>query len=515
VAVQLSTELNPYSTASPYFGALPTWLTKADANRLLSYQLYEQIYKNVPETFELVQRGTDVNPIYIPAGKKIIETVNRFLAKNWRYVIDTSAGTPADQQIVKMGLQILFAREKVFSKFAMNKRWGLVRGDSLFHVVADPTKPIGRKLSIYDVDPGMYFPIFDIANLDRILGCHLVEQIFNDKGEIIIKRQTYRKEDNGKISSELAFFETTGWDDREGGELKPTAPPSDQAAVAPFELPEQITALPVYHTRNQTEPGNPFGISELSGLEIIMAGVNQSITDEALALALEGLGLYWTTSSPPVDETTGEETTWRLGPGRVVELDQEAQWGRVQGVSSVGPSLDHIRFLLQQMDQTVGVSDVAAGRVDVSIAESGIALALDMAPLIARCEEKEQEILAVGDHMLWDIVHGWFPAFEGMNPGDVQVASATSDPMPVNRAQVIQEVTQLVAAAIIDTETARQILADKLGYEFPTEVGESVLQEQQRFSEARAYDPFAQRVAEELELAEGTGTSSGAAPPAA
>lgn len=48
-------ELTPYSTARSLMGTLPTWMDEYDAQRIMSYQVYEQIYKNVPETFKLVQ----------------------------------------------------------------------------------------------------------------------------------------------------------------------------------------------------------------------------------------------------------------------------------------------------------------------------------------------------------------------------------------------------------------------------------------------------------------------------
>ena len=57
MTVQASELMTPYSTVAPYFGAPPTWLTEMDAQRIMSYQIYEQIYWNVPETFVLQQRG--------------------------------------------------------------------------------------------------------------------------------------------------------------------------------------------------------------------------------------------------------------------------------------------------------------------------------------------------------------------------------------------------------------------------------------------------------------------------
>ena len=71
MTVQASELMTPYSTAAPLFGAPPTWMTAYDAQRILSYQIYEQIYWNIPDTFKLMQRGSDAEPIYIPTGRTI------------------------------------------------------------------------------------------------------------------------------------------------------------------------------------------------------------------------------------------------------------------------------------------------------------------------------------------------------------------------------------------------------------------------------------------------------------
>lgn len=499
----MAVDLSPYATAAPLFGPAPTWLAVEDAKRVQAYQLYEAIYRNVPDAFKIVQRGTDANPIYIPAAKTLIEAKNRYLAKRWTYALDPRVGTEGDRTTLSTALSALFRREAVYSKFATQKRWGLVRGDSVWHIVADPNKPAGRRISVFELDPGSYFPIPDPWNDDTTLGCHLAVPITLLTGESVIRRQTYRKLPDGSITYELSWWEPGAWDDRpESLQIPRPAkkiPVGDEnKPVSATALPPAVTALPVYHIKNCRTTGGAFGTSELEGFERLIAGINQAISDEELALALEGLGLYWTTSGPPVD-SEGKETTWKIGPGWVVEIDEGATWGRVNGVSSVSPSLDHIGYIEKSMREAAGVPDIAIGNVDVKTAESGIALAFKMAPILAGNEEKEVELLATIDHMLFDLSTMWLPAFEGIT-GAGQAVSVVDDPMPVDRAAVIKEITGLMATdpPLISAEYARTLLADKLGYEFPDEIGASVVTEAAAYADARLPDPFNDRAAIEL-----------------
>lgn len=499
--------IDPYATARPFLPALETWLSPDDAVRVGAYSLYDNIYWNVPETFRVVQRGSEARPIYVPSGRSIVEATNRFLAKQWNYAVDPRIGTPNDRLALDQMLHNLFAREQMYVKFATQKRSCLIRGDAVWHVTADPTKPAGTRLSIYEIDPSSYFPIEDPENPDKIVGVHLVDIVDNGASQQIIRRQTYRKgtpEDlySGPITFDTTWWELGGWDDRplSGQELKPADAPIGVAPIEPVVLPPIINAIPVYHVKNFRAGLEPFGSSELRGLETIAAGVNQRISDQDVALALEGLGLYVTTSSPPVDDQ-GNETTWKIGPGYVAEIDQDADWSRVQGVggSAVQGSVMHMDWLKAQMQEASGIPDIAIGRVDVNVAESGIALQFKMAPILAKNEEKEQEILSVMDHMLYDITHKWLAAYEQLQV-TAEAVSIVGDPLPVNRAATLAEVVQMLSTdpPLITTEYARTILSEKLGYDFPENMGESVVDEAASFSKARNPDPFLLRVAQEL-----------------
>ena len=62
----------PYSTVRTFSATLPSWVPPEDQERIQSYQTYEEIYWNHPETFKLVVRGTESKPIYVPSGRIIV-----------------------------------------------------------------------------------------------------------------------------------------------------------------------------------------------------------------------------------------------------------------------------------------------------------------------------------------------------------------------------------------------------------------------------------------------------------
>lgn len=498
-------DLTPYSTVSPMMGPLDSWLGSEDAMRLAAYALYEGMYRNVGDTFKLVQRGDEQNPIYLPNPMTIIEAKNRFLAKDWTFSLEPTLGTPQEQATLQFFLTQLFRREQMRPKFNTQKRWGMIRGDSVWHIVGDLDKPEGRRLSVYEIDPASFFPIYDAWNPDKITGVHLVDPVLNDAGKTIIKRQTYRKQDDGTVTYELSWWETGAWDDRDDTvKLKPVAgkdiPDGDyNDPIKETRLDPRITSIPVYHVKNKRVTGQPFGTSELAGFETLFAGINQTITDEELTLALQGLGLYWTNSGPPTDDE-GNETNWRFGPGWVLEIDAESTFGRVNGVSSVEPMQTHINKIEASAREAAGVPDIAIGNVDVQTAESGIALAFKMSPILSGNSEKEDEILGTMDQMLYDLVTMWLPVYESLDTA-ARAVSIVGDPLPVNRAAVLAEVTQMLSTdpPLISAEYARTILQEKLGYQFPEEMATAVVAEAQALAEARNVDPFATRAVQELD----------------
>lgn len=475
----------PYSTGAFMFGPKPTWIPDPlDVQRIQSYQLYEQVYWNVPDVFKITMRGANDAPIYIPSGRTIVDTTNRYTAPGFTVTTRdaSTGGVSIDSVAASLALDDLMARERFKSKFTGAKRYGLIRGDWIWHITANTAKPQGRRLTITALDPAMYFPIPDEDDVDRIVGCHLVEQINTPDGPRI-RRQTYRKTEGGRVTVEDGIYELDKW---EGPKARPI-----KVIRQEEELPPQITALPVFHVKNTEEPGNPFGSSELRGLERLMSAMNQTISDEDLALALDGIGMYATDGNKPTD-SQGNEIPWLLGPGRVVHTDGSF-FNRVSGVGSVTPYGDHYERLWEAMKQASSTPDIAIGGAEVSTAESGIALALRLGPMLSKAEEKNDIILGTHDQMWWTIVNEWFAAYEGTRFEGVTVTCSVADAIPVDRKARFQELNDMLDKGVIDTEFYREE-ATKLGYEFPDDIGERAAVEYQ----ARNGDQFASRLNQEL-----------------
>lgn len=520
------TAFTPYSTTGPYVkGISPGYVqTQADIDRLNAYQLYEQIYWTIDDALLGNWRGSESKPIVLPTGRSIVESTNRFLAR--RPDVSLSGGTPQDQQLVGSALNQLFARERWRSMYASNKRHMLMRGDALWHVTANPAKPQGSRVSVHTIPPGSYFPINDINDPDVLLGCHIVDVMSDpaNPSNQFVRRVTYRKDqDNGTITSETGFFTLDGWDDRVANpKIKVVVWPGAQPATP---LPPEITALPVYHVRNVFDDADPFGSSELRGYEGALRVLSQTFSDEDLAVALEGLGVFTTNSGPPRDDL-GNELPWTIQPARVIELstDPGVFFNRVNGISSLSPTQDHMNFLMAQLYETSATPAVARGIVDPSAVASGIALALHMMPMLAKNEDKAEELLAVCDHQIFDLTHAWLPAYEGLDPGDVQTSITADSGLPPDRDAIVKEVTTLFTGGLIDSAMAQEILSDRLGYTFADGVTDRIMQE--RAALQAANDPFGARMEQELANGEagaatsvsataaGSGSGSGGAAPA-
>lgn len=485
----------PYSTVRPFMpAALPQWLNAEDAERLQAYKTYEDIYWGNPDAFKLMQRGSDDKPIYVPSGRVVVDTMNRYAGKGLQFMVDPEFGDANQQAEAMKAFKLLFVRERFESQYAAAKRFGLIRGDWVWQITANPDKPQGSRITLRSIDPGSYFPIFDDDDINRMLGVDLVEQwVVGDK--TYIKRQRYLKSEHpehpsgsempgGPVSYQLDILEVKDWQ---------TKPVYKSREVPPVLLPASITHPPVYHIRNFEEPQNPFGSSEMRGLERLIAAVNQSITDEELALALAGLGVYVTDADAPTNEQ-GEEVPWYITPGTVVEIASDRKFDRVSGVSSVTPYQDHLRYLHDWIGRTSGASDVAQGVVDVTVAESGVALALRMAPIINSAEEKDLSIKEVHNQMFYDLKN-WLLEYEGVNLGDVQPMSVMGPKLPIDKAARFKELMEMYTATppLITGGYFRDAMRE-LGWVIDV-TGADIINEQLAFQEAA--DAYQQRLGAE------------------
>lgn len=487
--------VSPYSTAVSLGRPAPNYTpNQKDADRVRSYTTYSDIYTNVPEAFAAILREEDDEKSrrYIPTARSIIEATNRFLAQGleWSATIPADVTLSEDDRDLQMfELQKLFTREEFMAKFLALKRWMLIKGDGMLHISADPLKAQGTRIRITEILPEQYFPIFDAIDAEQKIGCYIITVLENN-GVTVSQRLEYRRILNQDMASEfggpigsiffkLGFYEVNGWDDRmplSAEDLKPVPfpdwmTPSDgtDAQMEGGVLPAQITAIPVYHFRNRRRGVEPFGVSELQGIETVLAGIIQNASDEDTAVALMGIGVYTTDSGRPRN-ALGEEVPWEIAPASVIELMPEGNFDRVPGVTSVQPILDHINMLKGESREVTGTPDVAIGQVDVAVAQSGIALAIQMSPVTAKNAETEVELKAKLDQFLYDLLNGWLPAYEGQPATGLVVTAIFGDPLPVNRKEIIEEIVALVQAKIIDAQFATEYLSEKLGFKFPADM---------------------------------------------
>jgi hypothetical protein len=449
----------PYSTVAPYLGAPPAWLRPEDAQRIQSYQVYEEIYWNADSAYVVVGReGEEIPPIYVPNGRTIVDTTNRYVGAGFDFMVTpgtdpTLYGSEEQQAAARTTFTNLFRREKFKSKYAANKRFGLIRGDWLWHIVADPEKPEGSRISIYSVDPGSWFPVFSEENLDQVVRVYLVDLFKNEADEDRVKRLSYYKNPDNPLDPLIymseEIYEVDGW-------WKTDARP-EKVITPPTALPADITAFPVYAIKNFEEPANPYGSSELRGLERIIQAVSQAVSDEDLALAMEGLGVYASDGPGPVDDD-GNDIPWNLAPGSVAENASGLK--RISGVGSVTPYNDHIGQMITFLREAAATPDAAIGKVDVSVAESGIALAMQLGPMLAKAGEKDQEILDVHGQMFYDLKF-WFKVYEGIDFTPCEILPILGDKLPINIKGEIENAAAMIGAGLWSIQTAREQLAKK------------------------------------------------------
>lgn len=436
-----------WSTIQPFLDpkTLPGWVPATDRVRVASYAKYEQLYWLAEEGMSNVLRGDNDRPIQMPTARTLVNTVNRYTAPGFSYRVDGEDQTSVET--ARLALESLFAREGFLSQFNGAKRKWITQGDWFWHVLADPAKPAGRRLTLERLEPASVFPVYESdidpeGDPDKVVRVHIAEQV-RIENEIRVSRLTYEKEvlEDGTVIiwRSHGIFKLEAW----WSTLRPTR------VILPREpLPPEITALPIYHLKN-FDATEPFGSSELRGMESTLLGINQTISDEDLTLAMDGLGVWATDGGPPVDEQ-GNELEWIFGPGRVITHANGLK--RINSGVSVTPFGEHYDRLVTAVRLAVGASDVAIGRVEANTAESGIAILLQLGPILSYTAEKDRTIIDVHTQLFHDLC-AWLAVYEelpllttddnGSIVPSVQIVPMIGDKIPVNRAQLIKEVVDL------------------------------------------------------------------------
>lgn len=457
----------PYSTVADFIREEALWVSEFERERIGAYKAYEDMYWGNPHAFEFKDRDREES-IYVPNAMTICDTTSYYLLKdiNVSFADDQEAST-------RSALSDFLARERFYSKFHTAKQSGVVRGDWIMHITADSNKPQGRRLSKNSVDPAAYFPEYDEDDVDRIIGVRLVVPYMTEFNEERLKVLHYWYEgdpedpSNRQVWREEAIWEPIGWRDEDAEPIR--------VLIDASPLPSPINVIPVYHFRNKPWEGHPFGSSEIKGLESLFAAINGTVTDEELALAFQGLGVY-ATNAPKPKNSSGQEVDWVVAPAMVMELQGDkatTYFERVKGIESVQPHTELTKYLEESAWRASGGSDVARGIIDADVAESGIALAIKFLPMQAKIEVRDLEGTARLENMWFDW-RDWMKAYEGADIPELKIELGPKLPMDRNR--VFKELNFMYDRAVIPASYYRTEM-EKLGYEFPADIEAQIRKE--------------------------------------
>lgn len=468
---------DPYSSIKPFLGQPPNWFPEEVRERVASYIKYDEMYWNEDTQFELrVLDGEE--PIYIPNARTIVDTTSHYLLKG----LQITCKQPEKNKDLNVRLNNFLDRETFYPKFHNAKHAGVSRGDFVFHMVANPDKAEGTRISINSLHPGIVVPVYENDDPEKLIRVHLVQIISDPRDETkqVVDKLTYEYEGVGeqrKVIREQGVYE-----------LEPKwygpQPKLIQQTIPRAPLPDPIRTIPVYWFKNIDWESQLYGSSELRGFIRLLQGVSQSATDEQTALALEGLGVYATDSGRPVNDQ-GSEIDWVIQPARVMEVVSGAYFRRVEGLSTLKPFMDHIGYLESKAFEAGAITDVARGQVDVATAQSGIALAIKFMPTLAKIEERDWAGIAKLKQLFFDW-KAWMAAYENVFIAeDEEIDVTIGDKLPGNNVERVNELNNMFDRGIISKKYYRQEMA-KLGHEFPDDMEAEIEAEKRKDAELAA-----------------------------
>jgi len=470
------TEVNPYSTLTDeYIQNLPDWIpTDQDKLRLRSYTVYEAMYWNVNDTFELIRRDQDGDDLYIPRPKTIVDITAHYLLKG----LKVAAKTPGNEEFDEF-LENFMKRERFYSRFEIAKLSGVARGDWVFHLTADPTQPEGSRVSMTSVDPALYFPELSEDDYTKRIGAKLVLPVIHpddkDKMAVRVLRYWYElDEETGSRRDQLVWRQEDLWE--VDNWFDPKQAKKVASIIPPSTLPSDITQIPLYHFKNADWEGYEFGNSELKGYERIFEAINQTMSDTEIALALVGLGVYATDAGRP-RKADGTEGDWVVVPGTVWEMPGATMVKRLEGISSVTAVTDFVNYLDESIFQSNGTTDVALGKIDVQVAESGIALAIKFMPTLAKIEYRDTAAVEVLNQLWYDWKF-WIKAYESQDFTEIEIAISIGEKLPVNRVSVFNELNNMKDRKVISAQYYRDEVQRRLDYIFPADMDQQIIQEE-------------------------------------
>lgn len=476
------------------------WLPKTDSARNGAYEGYSKIYWNEDYAYSLRVIVTE-QPVYIPIGRILVDTMAHYMLKGLCVEVED----PEKNKVQAADLEDFLDRQQFLPKFHVAKHDGCMRGDYVFHMTADEGRPAGQRISLTSVYPGKVVRKFDDDDGELMTDAWIAEpyefprgdERHNDGREYIRRLHYWYSDEDGdaddqphallddddevpppdstetreglsstrRVMRELEILEV---DDKLWTADETVA----QIELQPEQLPDPIDCIPIYWFKNIPTDGQPFGSSEIRGFERGIRGISQEATDLGVGLALDGMGTFVTDASRPRRDD-GTEVNWIIEPGMILELQNGTYFKRVDGISSITPALDWMKYSESKIGEAAGLSAVALGDVDSATASNPMALAIKFLPTLAKLEEREAIALGSLRNMFWDWTK-WREAYEDKSwPKGVKLRIQVGEKLPQDRTARVNELNNMLDRDIISKTYYREEMG-KLGYEFPDDIQEQI-----------------------------------------
>src|SRR5690606_37641068 len=118
------------------------------------------------------------------------------------------------------------------------------------------------------------------------------------------------------------------------------------------------------------------------------------------------------------------------------------------------PVLDHVNFLIDNLMEASGTSKIAVGDVDVQTAESGIALAIQFLPTLAKIEYRDTAGVEILTQMWYDWKF-WLKAYEGKDFTETDIEISLGEKLPLDRSKRIDELNNMFDRKVISRKYYR------------------------------------------------------------
>ncbi len=485
-----------------------SWLPSDDSARCGAYEGYSSIYWTEDYAYTLRVLVTE-QPLYVPLPRVLVNTMAHYTLKGLKIgLMDPEKYSKESDDLAE------FLRRQMFlAKFHIAKHDGCIRGDYVLHLTADDERPPGEKLCVDSVYPGKVVRKFDDDDGEAVTDVWIVEPYVDpdansEQGQPakkLIRRLHYWYGDGDNDADDLPssydddnpehsvpapdyneiLEGVTGvrqvWRELEVLEVDDKLWTDEEKVYStlldPEVLPAPIDCIPVYWFKNIPTDGQPFGSSDIRGFERQIRGMSQELTDLGVGLALDGLGTYVTDGGRPVDDT-GKDTTWTIEPGQILELQNGTYFKRVEGLQTITPAIDYLKYHEAKIQDAAGLSDVSMGNIDSSTASNPMALAIKFLPTLAAVEEREA--LALG--RLFNLFSDWTlwrQAYEDkVWPDKAKFRIEVGEKLPQDRTARVNELNNMLDRSIISKQYYRAEM-QKLGYEFPDDLQTQIDQERE------------------------------------